>query len=122
MKNVKLSFALLFLLIAAMSCGFFPLHSSASPLGIIKGLILLFGCFAIGESFVKLWGPGRALHAGALTAVFVAVGIAVRFLLERGSDACAVNFTPVNVLLFLAVIPLGSAAAYLYTLKQEKKK
>ncbi len=93
------------------TCCAFPIISNTGfePLRI---LILIFACIVIGKGFAVFF---PSLSFGKLCVSFLlitAVGLVCRYLLEFGEVSNTLNFTTVNIISYMIVVPIICLASY----------
>lgn len=99
--------------IAFAGCFTFPIASEPFPLDFTKAYLLLASYGVIGLAFAGLCGPGRTRLVYPSVLLFTALGMACRYLLEYGEVSNTYNFTAVNIIAYLTIIPVYTVIAYL---------
>ena len=117
-KNPYLIKALLFGYIAFASCFSFPIRSEVSPLDFMKVYLLVVCYGTVSTSFIGVYGNNCTKKVYLYTVIFTIVGLLCRYLLEFGEVSNTYNFTPVNIALFLVIMPLYVTIAYFLTDKK----
>ncbi|MEG2018347.1 MAG: hypothetical protein RR128_07815 [Clostridium sp.] len=74
--------------------------------------MVIFGYGIIGYLFSTVLKQGQTIKVLGLTVLFTAVGMGCRYLLEYGEVSNAMNFTPLNIALFIIIIPAYTVLAY----------
>lgn len=90
----------------------FPLLSPISPFGVADAFRVLAQAFIAGYLLAMVYGPGRHRLVYLASLALVALGMAGRFIMEYGEVSNAMNFTVVNIISYLAIIPGLILAAY----------
>ena len=110
----KLFWAVILGYLVFVGCFGFPLWNESSPLTLDRVFLQLISFGMTGMGFVALLPARRWFAVFSLSLGCAAVGLLFRYLLEYGEVSNKMNFTPLNILLFLTVVPV--LCALLYTL------
>lgn len=109
--NRRIQWGLVLFYIVFESCAGFPLWNEITPPAEKVPLLLVAFGFAGGMLAGMLPEP-RTVRVLLVTAGFVGVGMAARYLLEFGEVSNTMNFTPGRTILFLAAVPCYATAVY----------
>lgn len=90
----------------------FPFSNELFPFDVQKGFMVIFGYGIIGYLFSMVLKQGQTIKVLGLTVLFTAVGMGCRYLLEYGEVSNTMNFTPLNIALFIIIIPAYTVLAY----------
>ena len=93
-------------------CVVFPIHSQPFPLDFQKVYLLAASYGVIALAFAGVFGPGRERMIYIVTFLLTAAGMGCRYLLESGEASNTYNFTLLNIISYLAMIPTGTMIAY----------
>ena len=111
LQNHKvLSLILLLGWIFLSSLSIFPIKLLSLDYGILFLAISWYGL--IGIWFAGLWGKGHTLRIFTLTVAFTALGLICRYLLNYGEVSNSVDFTIINVLVYIIIVPLFCIGIY----------
>lgn len=90
----------------------FPFGNELFPLDISKAFLLAASFGVLGFFYALLYGRGKEKTVLILSVLFIALGMAGRFLLEFGEVSNTMNFTLLNIVSFLLVMPLYILLCY----------
>ncbi len=93
-------------------CFTFPISSAPFPLAFSKAYCLIVGYGVIGLGFAGVYGPEQEKRVYLQTLVLTVLGLVCRYFLEFGEVSNTYNFTPFNIILYLALMPLWTLIAY----------
>ena len=99
----------------------FPFSNELFPFDVQKGFMVIFGYGMIGYLFSTVLKDGQSIKVLGLTALFTVIGMGCRYLLEYGEVSNTMNFTPLNIALFIVIIPLYTVLVYCFMDKVIKK-
>lgn len=99
-------------------CFVFPIRSNPFPLDFQKLYLLVLSYSVIALALAKIFGAGRGHMIYITTLLLTAIGMGCRYLLEFGEASNAYNFTPFNIISYLAVIPAGTLTAYCWIMRR----
>ena len=71
--------------------------------------------------FSRIYGIGKERKVYALTFLFTAIGMVCRYFLEFGEVSNIYNFTFVNIVSYLLIIPTGTTIAYHFIGREMRK-
>ena len=110
--HIKVARGLVILCGAFFACFTFPIRVGDFPLGWLNLYVQIAAYAAIAEGFSGVYGPGKIRWVWLMALLSTVLGLVGRYLLEFGEVSNIYNFTPFNLVAFLLVVPLGTAAAY----------
>lgn len=90
----------------------FPFSNERSPLDFQKALMLFVGYGYLGLCFAVLLKKGKSHWVLLLSFVFTAIGMGLRYALEYGEVSNTINFIPINIALFIIIIPIYCMTVY----------
>lgn len=93
-------------------CFVFPIGSNPYPFNLSKLYLLTASYGIIGLGFAGLYGDSKEKFVYPATLVLTIAGMLCRYLIEYGEVSNTYNFTTVNVISYLVMIPLFTVAAY----------
>ena len=117
-KNKKL-FRTIFIvyIVIFVGCAGFPLFPQYTDYSNIT-LHLANAVYIIPLMLVALLGKGRVIKAYSISFISLLLGMICRYFIEFGEVSNSVNFTVINIVSFLAILPLVYMATYyLYSKK-----
>ena len=103
-------------------CVVFPISSEPFPLDFQKGYLLVCSYGVIALAWAGVWGPGRGRLVYGAVFGLTAAGVGCRYLLEYGEVSNVYNFTPFNVVCYLAVVPTGTLIAYCWIVRKLRRR
>jgi len=103
------------------ACFSFPISSSRFPLDFSKAYLLLASYGVIALSFAGVYREKKHFSVLLQTFVFCVSGLVCRYFLEYGEVSNSYNFTPINTVAYLIVIPLYTVSAYMFLDKRLRK-
>ena len=117
-KNKKLSWTIFIAYIAIfVGCAGFPLFPQyAGYTNII--LHLVNAVYIVPLMLVALLGKDKVIKTYSVSFISLLLGMICRYFIEFGEVSNSVNFTVINIVSFLAILPLVyTATYYLYSKK-----
>ena len=103
---------MLFGFVAFLGCFAFPIQSVNFPIDALKIYTLVAGYGAVATGLADVHKCYRAGRAYVSLLAFTVVGLLCRYALEFGEVSNTYNFTPVNIVSYLVLIPAGTLLAY----------
>jgi hypothetical protein len=93
-------------------CFVFPFGNEMFPMNLSKAYLIVasYGIIALG--FVGVYGEHKVRFVYASTLILTIVGMILRFLLEYGEVSNTMNFTQLNVVSYLVIVPVFVTGAY----------
>lgn len=119
-KKQKIIKIILFAYIVLMGCCDFPFQSEQVPLDITRLYLIAAPYLMIGLTFAYIdVKKGKEVYISTL--IFTAVGMVCRYFLEFGEVSNTYNFTLLNVLSFIAIVPVGTLFIYYIAYKTKRR-
>lgn len=109
--------SLLLFYIAFAGCFTFPIRSQPFPLDFTKAYLLVCSYGIIGLGFAGLYGEAKERTVYPLTLLMTILGMVCRYVLEYGEASNVYNFTLLNILSYIILIPAFTVGAYHYIVK-----
>jgi len=113
--------AFVWIYIVFNACFSFPIGSERFPLDFSKAYLLIVSYGVIAFSFAHIYAGKKRLLIWAQTLFYCALGLICRYFLEYGEVSNSYNFTPINTVAYLIVIPLYTVSAYMFLDKRLRK-
>lgn len=111
-KQKGLALAVLLGYITFNGCFVFPFSNERFPFDFSKA-ILVISCYGIiGMCFTGLLKKGRSFIVFISTLFFTIIGLICRYFLEYGEVSNTMNFIPINIALYLTIVPFYCTLAY----------
>lgn len=98
--------------IAFSGCFAFPFSNELFPFDLQKGFMITASYGMIGMCFAGLLEKSKSLIVLALSLLFTIIGLGLRYLLEYGEVSNTINFIPVNIALFVIIVPIYCTVVY----------
>lgn len=105
-----------------VGCFEFPISNAPFPPDFQGLYVVLTSYGMIALAFAVSWGADRWRLVYLLMLLFTAVGMGCRYLLEFGEVSNTYNFTLINVISYLVIIPLGTTIAYQWIVRMLKRR
>lgn len=93
-------------------CVVFPFSNEMFPFNFSKALLVMVGYGMIGILFAGLLDQGKGISVLLFTVLFTLIGLLGRYLLEFGEVSNSMNFTPLNIVLYLTIVPIYCTMVY----------
>ena len=117
MRHPVMVKGLLLFYIAFAGCFTFPIRSQPYPLDFTKAYLLICSYGIIGLGFAGLYGEAKERTVYPLTLLMTILGMVCRYVLEYGEASNVYNFTMLNILSYIILIPAFTMGAYHYIVK-----
>lgn len=111
-KHKRFLWPLVLFYSAFHGCFTFPFSNEMFPFDFTKAILIIFGYGIMGILYVGLFDQEREIAVLMLTLFLTIIGLVFRYLLEFGEVSNTINFIPVNIVLFLVLIPIYSTLVY----------
>jgi len=111
-KHKRLIWPIVLFYTAINGCFVFPFSNEMFPFDFTKAILVMFGYGMIGIFYVGLLDKGKGISVLMLTLFFTIIGLIFRYFLEFGEVSNTINFIPVNIVLYLVIIPIYSTLVY----------
>ena len=118
-KHKKLSWLVLIVYLIFCGCFVFPLSNERWSFDFEKAymIIVAYGILAI--LFVNLLSNNKAMYVYLISLLFTMVGIILRYIIEYGEHSNTMNFTQINIIMYLVIIPVFCTLIYCIICKLE---
>lgn len=122
-KHKKAIKYLLFAYIVFVGCFTFPIKSEGEfYIDLMKLYVLIASYGIIGTSLAGIYGAKKGKTVFIITLMFTMVGLLCRYLLEFGEVSNTYNFTLLNIVSYIVIIPVAVLITYLVSLKTTEHK
>ena len=98
-------------------CFTFPLWSEEFPLDFMKVYLIITGYGIIALGLSGIYGAKKEKIVYLQTFILTVVGLLCRYFLEFGEHSNTYNFTLLNVVLYILIIPIFTVITYHFTVK-----
>lgn len=121
-KHPTLAKVILLAYIVFAGCFVFPISSEPFPIDFMKVYLIVASYGMIGLGFAGLYGVAKEKWVYLITFSLTILGMIFRYVLEYGEVSNNYNFTMLNVVSYIAIIPMFTVIIYHYNLKYLSKK
>jgi uncharacterized membrane protein YjjP (DUF1212 family) len=90
----------------------FPFSNELFPFEYSKGVTIVAGYGIIGSCFAGLLVRGKVIVVLLATLIFTIIGMILRYYLEFGEVSNSMNFIPINIILYLVIVPIYCTLVY----------
>ena len=118
-KHKKSSWLVLIGYLIFLGCFVFPLSNERWPFDFEKArmIIISYGILAI--LFASLLSSNKTIHVYLISLLFTTVGMILRYIIEYGEYSNIINFTQINIIMYLGIIPVFCTFIYWIICKLE---
>lgn len=102
-------------------CFVFPFDSERFPMDWMKAYLVIASYGIIGWGFAAAYGAHKEKFVYVAGLLLTPVGMACRYALEYGEVSNTWNFTPLNIVSYIVIIPIFTAIAYHFSAKKLEK-
>lgn len=120
-KHKNIVFAVLLGYIAFNGCFSFPFYNDLFPLDFQKLYLVILSYGTIGICFTPLFEKNKSNWVLLLCLVFTVAGMGLRYLLEYGEVSNIRNFTVINIVEFIVIVPVYCTLVYWITYRISRK-
>lgn len=93
-------------------CFVFPLWSERFPLHLVKVYLVVASYGIIALALAGIWGSKKEKPVYFFTVGLTIIGMLCRYLLEFGEHSNTYNFTLLNIVLYILIVPVFTVIAY----------
>lgn len=111
-KHKRLLWVMVLGYTAFNGCFVFPFSNEMFPFDFSKALLVMVGYGMIGIIYTGLLEKGKGISVLLLTVLFTLIGLMGRYLLEFGEVSNSMNFIPMNIVLYLTIVPIYCTMVY----------
>lgn len=108
--------------IVLAGCFVFPISSEPFPFDFMKVHLIVTSYGMIGLGFAGLYGVAKEKLVYPITLSLTILGMLFRYISEYGEVSNTYNFTMLNVVSYVAIMPIFTVVIYHYILKYLLKK
>lgn len=120
-KHPTLVKVILLAYIVLAGCFGFPISSEPFPLDFMKVYQIVVSYGIIGLGFAGLYGVAKEKLVYSVTLFLTILGMLFRWILEYGEVSNTYNFTVLNMISYMVIIPIFTVNMYHYILKYLSK-
>jgi len=103
-------------------CFVFPFGNERFPFDFTKAYLVIASYGIIGLGFAGIYSIHKEKFVYVGTLILTGLGMMCRYILEYGEVSNTRNFTPFNIIFYLAIIPIFTVLAYHFIVKYSIKK
>ena len=111
-KRKLITWIIVLVYIIFSGCFGFPFSNEISPFDFTKGYLIVASYGIIGLLFFWLLDKGKSGVVLVVTLFFTMIGLICRYFLEFGEASNTYNFIPINIALYLLIVPIYSTLVY----------
>lgn len=111
-KYKKITWVVLLSYIVFDGCFIFPFSNELFPFDYETGMMIITCYGVIGFFFVILLEQRRSFRVFIVTLVFTILGLVCRYFLEFGEVSNTRDFSLINIILFIVIIPTLCTGIY----------
>lgn len=111
-KHRNTAWIILLSYIAFFGCFVFPFSNELFPFDLDKGIMVASSYGIIGWGFAVLLEKHRNTVVLSLSFIFTIIGLGLRYLIEYGEASNVRNFIPINIALYVIIIPVYCMIVY----------
>lgn len=111
-KHERLIWVMVLGYTAFFGCFGFPFSNEMFSFDFSKAIQVMLGYGLKGILYVGLFDQGKGISVFVLTLIFNLTGLIGRYLLEFGEVSNTMNFIPINIVLYLVIVPIYCTLVY----------
>ncbi len=111
-KHKKVSWLILISYLIFCGCFVFPLSNERWLFDFEKAYMIIVGYGILAILFASLLSSNKTIHVYLISLLFTTVGIILRYILEYGEYSNTINFTQINIIMYLGIIPVICTLIY----------
>lgn len=93
-------------------CFVFPLSNERGSFDFEKVCMIIVSYGILAILFSSLLSSNKTIHVYSISLLFTTVGMILRYIMEYGEYSNTVNFTQINIIMYLGIIPLFCTLIY----------
>ncbi|MGL5767376.1 MAG: hypothetical protein ACRCX8_17220 [Sarcina sp.] len=105
-KHKKTSYLILVSHLIFSGCFLFPFTSEKWPFDFTKAYLIIINYGLLAILFSTMLDKNKLIHVYLISLFFTILGVTSRYLLEYGEYSNILNFTQINILSYLFIIPI----------------
>ena len=111
-KHRNISWIILLSYITFFGCFVFPFSNELFPFDLDKGIMVASSYGIIGLGFAVLLEKHRNILVLSISFIFTIIGLGLRYVIEYGEVSNVMNFIPINIALYVIIIPVYCMIVY----------
>ena len=118
-KHKKLSWLVLIGYLIFCGCFVFPLSNERWSFDFEKACMIIVSYGILVTLFASLLGRNKTIHVYSISLLFTTLGMILRYIIEYGEYSNTINFTQINIIMYLGIIPVFCTLIYYIIYKLE---
>ena len=118
-KHKKLSWLVLIGYLIFCGCFVFPLSNERCSFDFEKACMIIVSYGILVTLFASLLGRNKTIHVYSISLLFTTLGMILRYIIEYGEYSNTINFTHINIIMYLGIIPVFCKLIYWIICKLE---
>ena len=118
-KHKKLSWLVLIGYLIFCGCFVFPLSNERWSFDFEKACMIIVSYGILVTLFASLLGRNKTIHVYSISLLFTTLGMILRYIIEYGEYSNTINFTHINIIMYLGIIPVFCTLIYYIIYKLE---
>lgn len=110
-KHKKITWMIVIGYLIFCGCFLFPFSNERDSFDFAKAYIILAGYGIIATIFACLLN-NKVIRVYFLSLIFTVIGLISRYLLEYGEYSNTINFTQINIIMYVGIIPVLCTLIY----------
>ena len=118
-KHKKLSWLVLIGYLIFCGCFVFPLSNERWSFDFEKACMIIVSYGILVTLFASLLGRNKTIHVYSISLLFTTLGMILCYIIEYGEYSNTINFTHINIIMYLGIIPVFCTLIYWIICKLE---
>ena len=118
-KHKKLSWLVLIAYLIFCGCFVFPLSNERWSFDFEKAYMIIVAYVILAILFASLLSGNKPIYVYLISLLFTTVGMILRYIIEYGEYSNTINFTQINIIMYLCIIPVFCTLIYWIICKLE---
>lgn len=120
-KHKKPSWLVLIGYLIFCGCFVFPLSNERWSFDFEKAYMIIVAYVILATLFASLLSGNKPIHVYSISLLFTTVGMILRYIIEYGEYSNTINFTQINIIMYLGIIPVFCTLIYWIICKSESR-
>lgn len=118
-KHKKSSWLVLISCLIFCGCFIFPLSNERWLFDFEKARMIIVAYVILAILFASLLSSNKTIHVYSISLLFTTLGMILRYIIEYGEYSNTINFTHINIIMYLGIIPVFCTLIYYIIYKLE---
>lgn len=118
-KHKKVSWLVLIGYLIFCGCFVFPLSNERWSFDFEKAYMIILSYGILATLFTSLLSSNKSIHVYSISLLCTTVGMILRYIIEYGEYSNTINFTQINIIMYLGIIPVFCTLIYWIICKLE---